>query len=97
MKKSTELKQKLTSLKNSIKELTTAGKIEEAHGKIAEVENLNREIELALMFEAEEVENFAGTEIEATNTKSVDENVIFNKLLLQNTRLGKNQIGRAHV
>lgn len=99
MKKSTELKQKLTSLKNSIKELTTAGKIEEAHGKIAEVENLNRELELALMFEAEEVENFAGTEVEATNTQSVDENVIFNKLLLQNTRLGKNLTAaeRAHV
>lgn len=82
MKRSTELKQEIANLKNSMTELKDAGKITEAHAKLEELNNLKRELEVEETLEAEEAKNAAGYK-SVTNEKDekYSEVEIFNKLL----------------
>lgn len=81
MLKSIEMRKELDTLKNEIKGLQEAGKINEAHGKLKELSDLRNAIEVQEALEAEEKENFKGQEITAEN-KNMDVNKIFNKTLL---------------
>ncbi len=81
MKKSTEMRKNLESLKNSIGQLQAEGKIEEAHNKLKELTDMRNAIEVQEALEIEEAESFAGeTALEVTN--KADHLVAFNKAVL---------------
>ena len=81
MKKSTEMRKNLESLKNAISQLQAEGKIDEAHNKLKELADMRNAIEVQEALELEEVENFAAeTALEVTN--KADHLVAFNKAVL---------------
>lgn len=84
MKKSVEMKKQLEALKNEIKTLQAAGKINEAHGKLDELNTMKNTIAVQEAIEQEEIENFAGTPARETMTidNSVMRNRVFNKQVL---------------
>lgn len=80
MKKSTELKQDLESLKNEMQSLMDAGKVQEAQAKLAELKDLKNQIEVQEALESEDLQNFNGKPLNQAQD-TIDENVIFNKQL----------------
>lgn len=81
MKKSTEMKKNLETLKNSIGQLQAEGKIDEAHGKLKELNDLRNAIEVQEVLEKDETENFAGEQLPAMTDKASSV-VAFNKAVL---------------
>ena len=84
MRKSVEMKKQLDALKNEIKTLQAAGKVNEAHGKLDELNTMKNAIAVQEAIEQEEMENFAGNPVEHTVTvdNSVMQNRVFNKQIL---------------
>lgn len=84
MRKSVEIKKQLDALKNEIKTLQAAGKVNEAHGKLDELNTMKNAIAVQEAIEQEEMENFAGNPVEHTVTvdNSVMQNRVFNKQIL---------------
>ena len=84
MRKSVEMKKQLYALKNEIKTLQAAGKVNEAHGKLDELNTMKNAIAVQEAIEQEEMENFAGNPVEHTVTvdNSVMQNRVFNKQIL---------------
>ena len=84
MGKSVEMKKQLDALKNEIKTLQAAGKVNEAHGKLDELNTMKNAIAVQEAIEQEEMENFAGNPVEHTVTvdNSVMQNRVFNKQIL---------------
>lgn len=84
MRKSVEMKKQLDALKNEIKTLQAAGKVNEAHGKLDELNTMKNAIAVQEAIEQEEMENFAGNPLEHTVTvdNSVMQNRVFNKQIL---------------
>lgn len=84
MRKSVEMKKQLDALKNEIKTLQAAGKVNEAHGKLDELNTMKNAVTVQEAIEQEEMENFAGNPLEHTVTvdNSVMKNRVFNKQIL---------------
>ena len=84
MRKSVEMKKQLDALKNEIKTLQAAGKVNEAHDKLDELNTMKNAIAVQEAIEQEEMENFAGNPVEHTVTvdNSVMQNRVFNKQIL---------------
>lgn len=84
MRKSVEMKKQLDALKNEIKTLQAAGKVNEAHGKLDELNIMKNAVTVQEAIEQEEMENFAGNPLEHTVTvdNSVMKNRVFNKQIL---------------
>ncbi|SFE88003.1 phage major capsid protein [Peptostreptococcus sp. D1] len=80
---SVEIKKKIEDKKNEMKKLRDAGDIENAHKLIAEIDNLNKELEIQLKIEADEQNNVvnSGKEYHPEGEK-VNENRAFNKALM---------------
>ena len=57
MLKSTEIANSIETLKAEIKALQNEGKIEDAYNKLSDLDNLKKEMEIAIKLEAEEIEN----------------------------------------
>lgn len=81
MRKSVEMKKQLDALKNEIKTLQDAGKINEAHSKLDELHTMKTAITVQEAIEQEEIENFAGETMKeiVTGDNSVMKNRVFNK------------------
>lgn len=84
MRKSVEMKKQLDALKNEIKTLQAAGKVNEAHGKLDELNTMKNAVTVQEAIEQEEMENFAGNPLEHTVTvdNSIMKNRVFNKQIL---------------
>lgn len=84
MRKSVEMKKQLDALKNEIKTLQAAGKVNEAHSKLDELNTMKNAVTVQEAIEQEEMENFAGNPVEHTVTvdNSVMKNRVFNKQIL---------------
>lgn len=84
MRKSVEMKKQLDALKNEIKTLQAAGKVNEAHGKLDKLNTMKNAVTVQEAIEQEEMENFAGNPLEHTVTvdNSVMKNRVFNKQIL---------------
>lgn len=82
MKKSIELLRQKNALKGEITNLQKEGKINDAHGKLAELENLNKELEIQLTLEASEESAVAGIGTEVVSVEDVNPMVVFNKQVL---------------
>lgn len=80
MRKSVEMKKQLDALKNEIKTLQAAGKVNEAHGKLDELNTMKNAIAVQEAIEQEEMENFAGNPVEHTVT--VDNSVMQNRVFI---------------
>lgn len=80
MKKSTEMKKNLESLKNSIGQMQAEGKITEAHAKLTELTELKNAIEVQVALEEAEVDKFEGEPLPVNN--KADATIAFNKALL---------------
>lgn len=80
MRKSVEMKQALQKLKDSMQALLDEGKVAEAHAKVSELNELKDAIKVQEMLEKEEAEGFTGSPV--NGKQEVNENVVFNKLLL---------------
>ena len=105
MRKSVEMKKQLDALKNEIKTLQAAGKVNEAHSKLDELNTMKNAVTVQEAIEQEEMENFAGNPVEhaVTVDNSVMKNRVFNKQILNmpltedEKKYATNEIGRAHV
>lgn len=83
MKKSTELKKQLESVKNEIKTLQKEGKVDDAHAKLVELTNLNKEIEVQETVEKLDAKNINSGEVITPNAvEDVNPTVVFNKQVL---------------
>lgn len=84
MKKSVEMKKQLDALKNEIKTLQVAGKVNDAHSKLDELHTMKNAIAVQEAIEQEEIESFAGTPARETMTvdNSTMRNRVFNKQVL---------------
>lgn len=84
MRKSVEMKKQLDALKNEIKTLQVAGKVNDAHSKLDELHTMKNAIAVQEAIEQEEIENFAGTPARETMTvdNSTMRNRVFNKQVL---------------
>ena len=80
MKKSTEMKKNLESLKNSIAQMQAEGKITEAHAKLPELSELKNAIAVQEALEEAETEKFEGDPLPVN--KKADPTVAFNKAIL---------------
>lgn len=80
MKKSTQMRKDLETLKNSIAALQASGKIEEAHNKLSDLNELKNAIAVQEALEDDEDDNFAGEP--KTQSEDVNKTVVFNKLVL---------------
>lgn len=79
MKKSVELRRNLENIKNKIKELQGAGKVEEAHNMLTELEEVKNAIREAEIEEQLQITNSGKKDI--TNVLKIDVNRVFNKLI----------------
>ncbi len=84
MRKSVEMKKQLDALKNEIKTLQVAGKVNDAHSKLDELHTMKNAIAVQEAIEQEEIESFAGTPARETMTvdNSTMRNRVFNKQVL---------------
>lgn len=81
MKRSTQMKKELETLKNKMASLKAEGKIDEAHAIIEEITAKRKEIEVQEKIEEMEAENFKGDPV-VTPKDEVDPIVVFNKCVL---------------
>lgn len=82
MKKSTELKQEMATLKNSIQELKDAGKTDEAYAKLEDLKNLKKKLEVEEALEAAEAKTAEGFKaVNNDKDEKHSEVQVFNKLL----------------
>lgn len=82
MKKSTELKQKITNMTTEIEKLRDEGKTDEAYNKLEELDNLRKKLKVEEVIEAEEVKN--ASNFTTLNTQKVEDHdtiQVFNKML----------------
>lgn len=83
MLKSVEIKNKIVNIKNDMKALQEQGKVDEAHAKIELLNQVRKELDLALEEEKEEFKNIVenGKEV-GTSKAKIDVNKVFNKLVM---------------
>lgn len=81
MKRSTQMRKELETIKNQMEQLKNDGKIDEAHAKIEEISAKKKEIEVQEQLEDMEAENFKGAPVENPRDE-VDPIVVFNKCVL---------------
>lgn len=95
MKKSVEMKQKMEGLKAHIRELNRDGRVDDAHAKIAEMDALQKQIEVEERLEAEDVLEDSSSPVEPTK-KGYNENEVFNKLVF-NKRMSEEEMAFARA
>lgn len=79
---SEEIRRKIENKKAEMKNHRDKGEIEKAHAMIAEIENLNKELEIQLKIEEDEKNSVVNNSSTAVVSDKVDENRAFNKALM---------------
>lgn len=82
MKKSNEILNKIENLKSYIANLYDEGKTKEAHDKLEELNKLRNEYEILQGLEKKEIQDTIDNGETFKNTKDIDVNKVFNKLVM---------------